>query len=794
MLVREPAMIVPSIPALRRACWLACAALAASALAGEATTVRVTDQVLVEDTLRLGINTCGDNYWDSSIVKTRVAENFEGVRYRMITWGPVQDEQGLATWFSPPKEAFEAMKGQVKYRVLGGPAKGTTGVIQDFGTRKIRDGRTITYIVFDKKVAPSKGNKNGLLLELERLDQGCIGETSNTAFWNAAQNTACIGDVPPGSFGKAALWLKASEKKAHYTFVPIWANQVEPNGTWRVQFWARAKAGQPTLRLGLRAAKIPAIHPDGQWRKHDLHVEVTDWPEKDKSIAMRFEAAGGDVLLDDIAIWKDEEHRNPTPFRDTMVDVLKKLRPGVLRYLQMGGSDLETNLRPRLQQVAWSRDFRDLLRGARNKARHYRFNLHDYYLLCEHVGADPWYCLPGTLHPEEIPRLMEYLGAPEDVGWGKLRAEMGHPEPWTDVFRHVYIEFGNEAWNPGGYATGSFNGPDHWKDLIAAGKTSPHCKPHIVFVAGSQAASPGLTSRIMRDVPNADRYAIAPYLMNQTPKTTLEPLDTDGTLFRWVYAYTLRRVREPVGNVYRQFENVKGTDKELAIYEHNFHITLPQVNNGGAPVAQRNRIIASLGGGINIVNDALLMMREKRIRAQALFNLNQKQFREGIKLWGFCPGLSLEDQRYRPVFLAAEIANKVIGGALVATTHSGAKPTFGATGLFEDTRRKGTVTTYENLPTLWSYAFRDGQRRGLVLVNLDTQHKHPVTVEFAGTVKDKAAAAWWLSADSIAANNEYETGEPQVAIRDERIAAFASGKTLELPPHSLVGLTWQVEP
>jgi len=768
---------------------------AAALSAGEAnvTTVRITDRVLVADTIRLGINTCGDNYWDSAIVKTRVAENFEGVRYRMITWGPVQDETGLATWFSPPKEAFDAMKGKVRYTILGGPAKGTTGVIKDFGTRKIRDGRTLTYIVFDKTVRAAEGHKNGLLLEVERLDQGCIGQTSNPAFWNAEQNTACIGDVPDDSFGKAALWLKGAEKKAHYTFVPIWANQIDPNGTWRVQFWAKARSGRPALRLRLRAAKVPEIRPDGQWRRHDLHVEVADWPERDKSIAMRFEASGGDVLLDDIVIWKAEAHRNPTPFRDTMVDVLKKLRPGVLRYLQMGGSDLETNLRPRLRQVAWSRDFRDLLRGARNKARHYRFNLHDYYLLCEHVGAAPWYCLPGTMHPREIPRLMEYLGAPPDVGWGKLRAELGHPKPWTEVFKTIYIEFGNEAWNPGGYATGSFNGPDHWKDQIAAGKASPHTKPCVVFVAGSQAASPHLTRRIMQDVPNADSYAIAPYLMNQTPRTTLAPLDTDDKLFRWVYAYTLRRVLEPVGNVFRQYENVKGTKKDLAIYEHNFHITLPQVKDGGAPVARRNRIIASLGGGINIVNDALLMMRNRKIRAQALFNLNQKQFHEGIKLWGFCPGLNRTDQRYRPVFLAAEIANRIIAGDLVATEHSGACPTFSATGLFEDTRRKGKITTCKAVPTLWSYAFKDGRTRGVVLFNLDTGKAHDVKLHFAGGVAGRTAQVWRLAAESIAANNEYETGKPQVKIEERTIEDFAAGRPIRLGPHSMTALKWQDE-
>jgi len=115
---------------------LALGAAFLAAQVADVTTVRITDQLLVPGTIRLGINTCGD--WDSSIVKTRVAENFEGIRYRMITWVPEQDENGLATWFSPPKEAFEAMKGKVKYRILGGPAKDTPAS----RTRRTRSRRT----------------------------------------------------------------------------------------------------------------------------------------------------------------------------------------------------------------------------------------------------------------------------------------------------------------------------------------------------------------------------------------------------------------------------------------------------------------------------------------------------------------------------------------------------------------------------------------------------------------------------------------------------------------------------
>ena len=278
--------------------------------------------------------------------------------------------------------------------------------------------------------------------------------------------------MPPDTFGNAALWLKAADAQSHYAFGLMFKEMGDQNGTWRVRHVGQEEVGNT------EADDADRRHEDGraageEWRRHDLKIPI-DAPQRNSSLGARLIASGGDVLVDDIEIWKEEDSRNPTVFRDLVVDPLRKLNPGILRYLQMGGSDLETNLRPALQQMGWTRDWRNLLSDGRNRASHYRFNLHEFYVLCEYIGADPWYCLPGTIHPQEFQILMEYLAAPADVGYGKVRAELGHPKPWTEVFRNIYVEVGNEAWNSAGYATGSYNGPDHWKDLFAAGKASPH--------------------------------------------------------------------------------------------------------------------------------------------------------------------------------------------------------------------------------------------------------------------------------------------------------------------------------
>lgn len=770
--------------------------LVPGASAQEVTTVRITDNVLVEDTLRLGINTGGDNYWDSSITKIRAAENFEGVMYRMISWGPEQRADGIAVWFSPPREAWDAMKGKVKWTLLGGPAKGEIGLIKDITTTKIRDGREITYIVFDHEVPPSDMNKNGILLEYDNPTQGSIRESNNKAFWNTAGNDAHIGDVPEGSYGQAALWLKGEKpgERAHYAFVPMWGNQAPQDGTWRIQLWAKAKAGDPKFVVEVDGGRNVPVELTGEWVEHDLSVEVEGLDAEGGNVTIRLAAAGGEVLVDDVVIWKEEESRNPTAFRDPLVDVIKKLNPGILRILQMGGSDLSNNLKPPLQQMQWSRNFNDLVSGGRNGANQYKFNLHDYYGLCEYVGARPWYCLPGTIHPEEMEMLMQYLAAPADVGYGKVRAQLGHPEPWTETFDVIYIEFGNEAWNPGGYATGSFNGPDHWHDLIEAGKASDYFRENIKWVAGSQAGSTGVTASVLRDVPNADAYAIAPYMMNGIKKSDMAHLQTDDELFRWVFAYAIRRVREPVGNVFKHYQMTSAADKELAIYEHQFHLTNPMPNqNDAVPLELRKRFMNTLGGGINIINDSLHMLRREHIRAQCLFNLSQRGFMQGVPLWGFVPGLNYKDQRYRPQFLAQEIVNDVIGGDMVETVHSGAQPTFSATGVFEDNRRSREHATYEDIPTIWTYAFSDGDRRALVLFNLDTSNPQTVKLEFAGGVAGNAARGYLLSADEIWANNEPDTEAPMVEIHEEAVRGFASGHTVALPAHSMMALEWMTE-
>lgn len=49
---------------------------------------------------------------------------------------------------------------------------------------------------------------------------------------------------------------------------------------------------------------------------------------------------------------------------------------------------------------------------------------------------------------------------------------------------------------------------------------------------------------------------------------------------------------------------------ELSIYEGNHHTT-----HGDAPLEPRNKIVASIGGGISVANNMLMMMRERMVHS-----------------------------------------------------------------------------------------------------------------------------------------------------------------------------------
>ncbi len=757
--------------------------------------VEMTDTVLVKDTIRFGINLGGDTYYSGAVLtKKRAQENFEGTLYRQCHFGPSQDEFGATSWFRQPQWWQEMMTEHGYYTILSGPAKGTYGKIQSIGTKEVMHQNKMQdfmYIEFDKEVEAGPPN-GGLLVEAFMLKDGQF--RSLDGFWSSKNNEISIGDVPPGTFGYAALNLKGSADKAHYHLSTHYHRYGELNGQWHVRFWAKAKTGKPKLTVeGSKWGQTKTIEPEPQWKLYDEHILVANVPENDgpggdNHLFFKLEATGGDVLVDDIEVWMEGDS-NPTVFRDDLIATLKKFNPGAIRYLQTGGSTIDNTIAPPMQSISYSnRQTRTY--GPYENHQTDPYSLHEMYELCAYLGCEPWYSLPGTLHKQELANFMEYLGAPATVGYGRKRAELGQIKPWTEVFDHIHIEFGNEAWNNAApYQCGGYNGPDYWKDLIETGKSSPYYTPNVLFHTAGQAAWSGRNAGILKNAPNADRFSVAPYLLSSLNKKDLDILDNDEKLFKWIFAKAVWRSRDPRGEMFQNDELARKAGIELSIYEINHHTT-----NGDAPLEPRNKIVTSLGGGIDVVNNMLMMMRTHGLRTQCLFSLIQHGYRAAnigeVRLWGTALNMRKGHERYRPTFLACMLANKVIGGDLVRTIHSKNEPTFDAAGYLTSS---GKIETVSDVPVIWSYGFAQGNKRGLILISLDVSTPRPIIVKFAGKVADAKATSWTLAAETITANNEFETSQPQVEATTDGLQEFASGSRIMLPPHSMKVLSWEVE-
>jgi alpha-L-arabinofuranosidase len=761
------------------------------------TTIRLTDEVLVHDTMRWGINLGGDAYYSGgALVKKRARANFEGTMYRTCHFGPGSDVEGVSTWFRPREPWREVIIGG-QFTILSGPSKWTQGTVRDIGSRQYRHQgqmKSFDHFLLDRPLTVSEENPRiGIMIQRDRTHDGQL--RSLDGYWCSKQNEISIGDVAADSFGCAALKLVGAKEKAHYRFATHYQRYGQTNGIWRVRFKARAVGGRPKLaiRPDRNWGEPVVLQPGGAWEVYEEALNVDSVPEPtgaedNPHLTFTFESTAGNLLIDDVEIWLEGD-KNPTAFRDDVIATLKRYQPGVLRKLQMGGSTIENTIRPPLQSFAYASQPGS---GTGPYESHITdpYGLHEMYELCEYIGCDPWYCLPGTITREEMRAFLEYIGAPADTGLGQLRAALGHPQPWTEVFERIHVEFGNEAWNnAGSYQCGGYNGPDYWNDLIATGKQSPHCTSGVVFHAAGQASYAGRNEGIMADCPIADRFSVAPYIIQKFSKDEVTRYyNTPDKLFRWAFAWPIRRSTSPDGAMYQNAELAKAVGMELSIYEVNHHIT-----HGDGPLEARNELVTSIGGGLNVANNMLLMLKDHHLRTQCLFSLIQHGYNAHgigeVRLWGTALCMREGHERYRPTFLACATANRVIGGDLVATRHEGANPTFSAEGVFS----AQDAEMMKDIPTIWSYAFQDGNRRGLILINLDTARARRVSVAFDGRVADGQAQGWLLASEKISDSNEFEEPAPKVAVREATLDGFASGYTLPLNPHSLTALTWIVQ-
>jgi len=776
--------------------------LTIAAFAVDPTIVDISKDVVRPEIQRMGINLGGDAWYDGSmILKERIPHgSFEGSIYRIIEWGPGGDEKSI--YLNMGSGKWDDVLRGAKYTIVTGPGMGHTGKVTNIiANMPFLEGGNPNkrYLKIDlDSQGPMKPYADTVIILEKQVDTGFLGQHGGS-FWVFTDGDAKVttekGDVRPEAkvIMVAVLTAKGTPDVATISAPLAVKTAVDVNGIWKLNFWARGD-GKLTLGLGTwkPSAAEPSLMPQkveltNEWKKYEYTFDVKNYPYP--AICIHMIVTGGVVKLDDVSMQLTGD-KNPTAFRDPLVNTLKKFQPGTLRLLQMGGSSLENFLRPAETRMTYT--------GQRNEnpitsniwpghpkqnegaADSYQYGMHEFLELCKEVGCDPWVCIPGTLTPSEMSDLMEYLNGSEQTTFGKLRADRGQVKPWTSVFKNINIEFGNEAWNWSmAYNHRGFNGRDYWRTLIGFAKMAPCYSNKVKFQIGGQAVSAGSNGLLAAEKWNADGFAVAPYIIHEM--SAVQAKQSDEEIWSWVFGYPWYN-----GTQGYMAQNYKAVTKplgiELSVYEVNHHIT-----GGDAPAEARNKIVAGIGGGLNVANWMMMMLEKQNVRVQNLFSLLQFEYKYGagnVRLWGTALSMKTGSERYRPTFQTVSLLNQVLTGDLVKVTKSGTDPKWTCSADY------GSKNKPFDVPYLQVYATKDDEKRGFVIFNLHRTDSLPFIMNFTGGVQPGSVKKWTLSADKIDANNEPDHDE-QVKIVEETLEKFASGNTITIKPFSMVVIRWE---
>lgn len=613
-------------------------------------------------------------------------------------------------------------------------------------------------------------------------------------------NTECASpDVRPGSPGKQSLHLVYGRdpSKCEVYMDSEWRDGDKSagklmviRGEWKVSFWAKGKRNGDKLRI--------FFHREGEAIFFDETVPLqTEWQQiertftvpdgKDKLgpykegdyhallvLSIGVENEGGEAWLDDSSL-EPTTDKNPTVFTDAFVGRLKELRPGILRdWSTQHGDTLDNQLAEPFARKT------NAYSPKQRAASEWGFSLHEFLQLCKEVDAEPWYVMPPMWSEDDVRGLMEYLAAPADgqYPYADRRAKLGQKEPWTDVFKRVHIEFGNEMWGEasandpffGASALGGERLGKMANERFAMLRESPFFNADKTnLIIGGQFYYPGRQGEIDATGNNHREIALAPYFGDNSSHAN------DEELFYPMFARPFEDVA--IGRMKKSQEELDKSGKKtgLAIYEINFHTT-----GGEAPIESTNDFVTGAGGALALPLYMLVYQRDMGAKNQCAFTALQFSFGIGdsryVRIWGLLRDIAVT-ARKRPTWLGLELVNRVLQGDMVAVDIEGERAAWTQKPI-------NSIEEELSVPYVHAFAYKNGNTRSLVLFNLNLSAPAPVNIDLGivtGTITRHQIAPKSLHDDNEDAENVTITSD---TLQPE------SPLTIELPAHSLTALEW----
>ena len=783
------------------------------------TVITVSDDILHRDVTRLGINVGGRSRWGDSITALKNLIPNPGFEAAYMSSNILLRSDGSnstdmmqdfwnSSWNSEVSGAGqpEDFWNGGEYEFVYGNAKGYSGNITDF--HHGNDSQSVSRPIFTIDQGVPVPDDHDVMTVRKKFDSNYLRSINGSACspWSISGDEDIFfdtGEQRDGTPGEQSARLGTGTRldlymDTYYRDGDISCGKgVIVKGDWNISFWAKGQNGGDRLQVRFIRDAVgltftsQTVDLSTEWRNFRINFTVAEGVDEDRdyqhgdamgALDLRFETQGlgngGNVWLDDTYLGKRNQ-TNPTVFSDVVVDHLKDLKPGILRgWFGQLGVNLE--------------EFTDPAAGRRNQG--YRigsrkpdtlsYSAHEFLELAMEVNSSVWLVIPPTLSPQECSDLVDYLGGPISTTYGSKRAVLGQPEPWTEVFSQIKLEFGNELWGGGGgadpFGGASVNGGTRLgaiaNDRFAMFRANENYDPDLIkMVIGGQQAVPERQNQIEAASDNHDTTAIGGYYYGSIPShSSVEEIF--GSLYATATEYrTVNSFREGV-------DNIRTGGHEPAIYEINFHTT----DTNDPPEDIRNSVVAGQGGGISLSYSMLTYMKYLGIMDQAAFSSWQYSYRyrsapsEYVKLWGMLR--DLDRTRYkRPTWLSVELANMAIMGDMVNTTHGGADPNWTQLPL-------NGISQQMEIPYIHSFAFRRETKGSLVLYNLHRTNDLDVKLNILNN-PGGAAKKYVMASQDIYDDNEGRL--ENVSITESDITDFRYDYSMSLPPHSITVLAWE---
>ena len=271
------------------------------------------------------------------------------------------------------------------------------------------------------------------------------------------------------------LSLKAAQKEGNISAIHF--QLINENGK---------DLGKTTIKLN-----------SSDWKTYESVIKATNTEAK-AQLKITFTGTGT-IDLDMISLFpQDTWMGRKKGLRKDLVQLLYDLKPGFLRF--PGGCIVEGRTLARRYQwkkTVGSIEERELLVNRWNTEFTHRptpdyyqsfgLGFFEYFQLSEDLGAEPMPILSCGMacqfntaelvpmdelgpYVQDALDLIEFANGDVSTPWGKVRADMGHPEP----FNMKYIGIGNEQW-----------GPEYIERYKVFDKAIKEKYPNIVIISGS---------------------------------------------------------------------------------------------------------------------------------------------------------------------------------------------------------------------------------------------------------------------------------------------------------------------